>query len=361
MMPKSAKRFSDDIMLKILVWRDVCRMAEISFGGNAVFMMARDVRFLDCTPSRVQRVLAALAFGLTASVMAAPASAQDAAELTVRTGRLENQVRTLSGQIEQLQFENRRLTEQLRKFQEDVDFRLNERGGGGGARPGSAAPGPAALPPPGGAQQPAQPGRQRRGDAFDPNAQPQAAGAPRPLGGGVEGIIEEDYAGGGQGQGPLDIQGVGRSVPQGALPPAQRAGPSVAATGAAPSPKEAYDTAYAYVLRKEYEQAEMGFRQFLQSYPRDRLAADATFWLGESYLQRQRYREAAEQFLKISRDYPKAGKAADSLLKLGVSLNGLGARDQACATFAKVSVDYPSASNAVRQGVERERRRARCA
>ncbi|TCR70213.1 tol-pal system protein YbgF [Bosea sp. BK604] len=285
--------------------------------------------------------------------MAVPASAQDAAELTVRTGRLENQVRQLSGQIEQLQFENRRLTEQLRKFQEDVDFRLNERGGGG--RSGNAAPPPAAQPPA------AQPGRQRRGDAFDPNGQPQAAGAPRPLGGGVEGIIEEDYAGGG-GQGPLDIQGVGRPVPQGALAPAQRGGaPSVAATGAAPSPKEAYDTAYAYVLRKEYEQAEMGFRQFLQSYPRDRLAADATYWLGESYLQRQRYREAAEQFLKISRDYPKAGKAADSLLKLGVALNGLGARDQACATFAKVSVDYPGASNSVRQGVEREQRRARCA
>lgn len=307
-----------------------------------------------------RRVLVALAFGLLASVASLPASAQDAAELTVRTGRLESQVRQLSGQIEQLQYENRRLTEQLRKFQEDVDFRLNERsGGGGGARPSSAAPGPAALPPPGGAQ---QPGRQRRGDAFDPNAQPQAAGAPRPLGGGLEGIIEEDYAGGpAQGQGPLDLQGVGRAVPQGALPQAQRDGPSVAATGAAPSPKEAYDRAYAYVLRKEYEQAEMGFRQFLQSYPRDRLAADATFWLGESYFQRQRYREAAEQFLKISRDYPKAGKAADSLLKLGMALNGLGARDQACATYAKVSVDYPSASNAVRQGVERERRRARCA
>ena len=55
--------------------------------------------------------------------------AQDVSDLTVRTGRLENQLRQLSGQIEQLQFENRRLTEQLRKFQEDVDFRLNEKGG----------------------------------------------------------------------------------------------------------------------------------------------------------------------------------------------------------------------------------------
>jgi tol-pal system protein YbgF len=281
-------------------------------------------------------------------------SAQDAADLLVRTTRLENQLRQLSGQIEQLQFENRRLTDQLSKFQQDVDFRLNERGG---ARPGSASP-PAA--------QPAlrQPAPQRRGDAFDPSQQQGAAGAPRPLGGGtIGGIIEEDFgdARGQGGQGPLDLQGVGRGVPQGALPPAGRsAGPSVAATGPA-SPKDAYDIAYASILRKEYEQAEMGFRQFLQSFPRDRLAIDATYWLGETYFQRQRYREAAEQFLKISRDSPRAGKAPESLLKLGMALNGLGARDQACATYAKVGVDYPGASNAVRQGVARERRRSGCA
>ncbi len=314
-------------------------------------MMVRDLGFSDRTAISWRKAVAGLACGLALGFATLPAAAQDAAELTVRTGRLENQVRALSGQIEQLQFENRRLTEQLRKFQEDVDFRLNERGGGGG-RSGAATPPPAPA-------QPVPPARQRRGDAFDPDAQPQAAGAPRPLGG-IDDIIEDDYTGN-LGQGPLDLQGVGRSVPQGALPSPQRSGPSVAATGAGPSAKDVYDAAYAYVLRKEYEQAEMGFRQFLQSYPRDRLAADATFWLGESYLQRQRYREAAEQFLKVSRDYPRAGKAADSLLKLGVSLNGLGARDQACATFAKVSVDYPSASNAVRQGVEREQRRARCA
>lgn len=301
-------------------------------------------------PSLMHGLMAGLS--LVAIGIVQPAAAQDAADLLVRTTRLENQLRQMSGQIEQLQFENRRLTEQLRKFQEDVDFRLSERGGARpGAAPAQAAPSGAA---PGAA--PAQPGRQRRSDAFDPGAQPGAAGAPRQLGQ----VIDEEFANN-PGQGPLDISGVGRPVPQGALPQAAPRGTSVAATGQAASPRELYDLAYAHVLRKEYERAEMGFREFLQSYPRDRLAADATFWLGESYLQRQRYREAAEQFLKISRDYPKATKGADSLLKLGVSLNGLGARDQACATFAKVGVDYPGASTAVRQGVEREQRRARCA
>ncbi len=120
--------------------------------------------------------------------------------------------------------------------------------------------------------------------------------------------------------------------------------------------------AYAAILRKEYEQAEMGFRQFLQSYPRDRLATDATYWLGESYLQRKRYREAAEQFLKVSSDAPKSSKAPDSLLRLGIALNGLGARDQACATYAKVGNRLsPARPVPCDKALERERRRSGCA
>ena len=300
-------------------------------------------------PGLAALALAAALFG------AAPVSAQDAADLLVRTTRLENQLRQMSGQIEQLQFENRRLSDQLRKFQEDVDFRLNEKGGR------SAAPAPTGAPPAGAAPAPQ---RQRRGDAFDPTMQQGAVGAPQQLGGGgsIAGIIqgEDDLDGSAPGQ-PLDLQGVGRPVPQGALPQSVPRGQSVAAASGPATAKEAYDVAFASLQRKEYEQAEMGFRQFLQSYPRDRMAVDATYWLGESYLQRQRYREAAEQFLKISRESPRAAKAPDSLLRLGMSLNGLGAKEQACATYAKVGVDYPAASDSVRQGVARERRRSGCA
>lgn len=42
----------------------------------------------------------------------------------LRLDRLENQVRALNGQVEQLQFQNRKLEDQLRKFQMDVDFPL---------------------------------------------------------------------------------------------------------------------------------------------------------------------------------------------------------------------------------------------
>ena len=291
---------------------------------------------------RSRVALAALAMAGSLG-FAMPAFAQDAADLLVRTTRLENQLRQMSGQIEQLQFENRRLTDQLRKFQEDVDFRLKE---GAGGRSGAATT--PSAPPQG------QPQRQRRSDAFDPTTQQGAAGAPRALGAGpgsggdaIGGIIEEGF------DGPLDLQGVGRA--QGG-PPQQR---SVAATGAA-SPREAYELAYASYQRKEFEQAEMGFRQFLQNYPRDRLATDATYWLGESYLQRQRYREAAEQFLKVSTDYARSPQAPEAMLKLGVSLNALGAREQACSTLSELERKFPAAGQGVRQGVAREQKRARC-
>jgi tol-pal system protein YbgF len=298
------------------------------------------------------------------------ALAQDAAEVVVRMNRLENQVRQMSGHIEQLQFENRQLKEQVRKFQEDVDFRFQEGRGGGAPR----AQAPAAVQPPP-TQTPAASRPQRRGDAFDPGEMPNAPGAPRPLGttspsaplppaGGqppatIGSIIDSDAAGPGS---PLDlnqVRGAGAAAPAASSPP-RPASPSVAATGSA-DPRADYDAAYAYILQKEYERAEMGFRQFLQSHPRDKLTPDATFWLGESYLQRGRHREAAEQFLKVSTEYTGSQKAPDAMLRLGIALNQLGAKDQACATFAQLERKFPQAGPSVRQGVEREQKRARCA
>jgi tol-pal system protein YbgF len=286
---------------------------------------------------RISRMIGWL---LIAAFMAsAPAAAQDAAELSVRVNRLENQIRQLSGQIEQLQFENRRIGDQLKRFQEDVEFRLNERGG-------------AARPTPGAAGAAAQPARPRRGDAFDPDAAPGSTGGPRPLGGGA-GIIDNGGAGSGQ---PLDVTGGRPSA--GAAGPGPRPGPSVAT--AAGSPRETYDAALAAINGRQFEQAEMGFRQFLQSNPRDRLAPNAVYWLGESYFRRSRHKDAAEQYLKVTTEHAGAAIAPDAMLKLGMSLNALGAREQACATYAQLGVKYPQASDNVRQGVAREQRRARC-
>ena len=116
---------------------------------------------------------------------------QDTAGLDVRVDRLENQMRTLNGQIEQMQFDIHRLDDQLRKFQQDVDFRFQDNGRGGAPAAGPARAGqrhsegddqslPAAAAP---VDQSAAafgapgPGT-RSADAFDPSSRPQCAGRP---------------------------------------------------------------------------------------------------------------------------------------------------------------------------------------
>jgi tol-pal system protein YbgF len=164
---------------------------------------------------------------------------------------------------------------------------------------------------------------------------------------------------------PLDLSTLtglaGNGEPSPSTPaPRNSGGAQVATLPPTDSPKDTYDLAYGYILRREYALAEDTFRVFLRRFPNDRLSSDAQYWLGESLFQRQRYRDAAEMFLNVSTKFETSAKAPDSLLRLGQSLAGLGERDAACASLAEVGRKYPRASVSVKQGVEREQKRVRC-
>jgi tol-pal system protein YbgF len=314
-------------------------------------------------------------------------------DLVVRLERLENQIRQLTGTIEQLQFRNQQLEQQLRRSQEDIEYRFQELGGKAPPRPRAAHP--SVQPPP--AAAPAQPAApapdpRRRSDVFDPREDPDAPGAPRVLGaaspsGGPPPIAVEEpdigAPGGRQAGAPLDLStlaaraasdptlapDISVAPPQppavaGPLPPPPPSNPN--ATGAqrmvmAPtnSPKEEFAVAHAFIQQKDYAMAESAFREFLKKHPGDRLAPDAHYWLGESLFQRQRYRDAAESFLAVSTKHEKSAKAPEALLRLGQSLAALGEKEASCATFAEVPRKFPKAT-AVKQGAEREQKRGRC-
>jgi len=315
-----------------------------------------------------------------------------APDLAVRLERLENEIRQLTGMVEQLQYRNQQLEQQVRRLTVD------DPDGPKGPRVAQGAPPPAAPPIAGGpapplsgpaviaAVPPAAPGAiPRRGDAFDPAQNPGAPGAPRVLGSVPSNaapppgaILQEEAPyvgapGGRQAGAPLDLStggppandAVAAPGAAGALPPPPPRNPN--ATGGqqmvmAPSnsPKDEYDLAYGYVLRKDYALAEESFRAFLKKHPSDRLAADAHYWLGETLFQRQRYRDAAESFLTVSTKYETAGKAPDALLRLGQSLAALNEKEAACATLGEIGRKYPRASVTVKQGVEREQKREHC-
>jgi tol-pal system protein YbgF len=335
--------------------------------------------------SVIRRLLSCVAILTGLALVPGPraARAQDAGEVVVRLSQVEAQMRQMSGKIEELEFQNQQLRDQLKRFQEDTEFRFQEsgKGSGGQASTPRAPLAPAAPPrqiatgaPPSAAPAPAAPmaaapRSPARGDAYDPQGDPNAPGAPRSLGppasvvpaprrAAAPGSIMEDPDGPPAGPGtPLDIAGAGGPQPVPAQPrPPQT---SIAATGT-DSVRADFDNAYTFIQQRQFEQAEMGFRSFLQSHPRSKLTSDATYWLGESYLQRARYRDAAEQFLKITTSFGSSTKGPDGMYKLGVSLRGLGANDQACATFAEVGRKYPTVRPALLKEVQREQQRAKC-
>jgi tol-pal system protein YbgF len=308
----------------------------------------------------------------------------DDGDLGTRVNRIENALRQLTGTLEQLQHQNQMLQMQLKRMQDDTDYRFQQQGGR--AAP-SAPAAPAATPAPGAAP-PAAAGQ--RSDVFDPARNPTAPGAPRTLGNSSAAapppiMANEPPLGapGGRAAGaPLDLStlagnapAVAGSVPDNApaLPPqaasAQQApqpplrsptGTQVATLPPSATPKDAYDLAYGYVLHKDYALAEQAFRDFLNKYPNERLLPEAQYWLGESQFQQQRYRDAAESFLAVSTKYERSSKAPEALLRLGESLGALHQKEAACATFAEVGRKYPRASASVKQGVAREQKRAHC-
>ena len=304
----------------------------------------------------------------------------------MRIDKLENQLRTLTGQNEELQYRNRQLEEQLKALQSGAPNQSS------GQQAAPRAPGPnvagtpaqsnSGYPPP--VQQPgynasvastppivtAPAVGGRRGDAFDPNQNPNAPGAPRALGGGQLPVTEDTAVGapGGRGAGePLDLSNVGTRNPNAAAQAAPPQGNSqsnatASLTTAPPSqtPRDEFDLGIGYIQRKDYVLAEKTMRNFGTRYPSDKLVPDSQYWMGESLFQRQKYREAAEAFLGVTTKYDKSSKAPDALLRLGQSLAALKEKEAACAAFGEITRKYPKASNGVKQGVDREQKRVGC-
>jgi tol-pal system protein YbgF len=125
------------------------------------------------------------------------------------------------------------------------------------------------------------------------------------------------------------------------------------------SPEALYERSNESLLRRRFDDAEAGFRSFVEKYPDHNLAGSAQYWLGETYYAQGNYREAAQNFLKGYRQYPKSRRAPDSLLKLGISLARLGQKEQACASYSAVSAEYPKAVEAKKRA-QAESKRAGC-
>lgn len=305
------------------------------------------------------------------------AQATDAAQLAVRIQQLEEQIRSLNGQIEGLTFQLTQMQTIVERANEDNEFRFQAlEGGAGGKTEAANQPGgvtrPEALPQiqaPAAGQTPVQ--------IQTPTAAPAAAGdesavpltqipeqGVKPLPGETEfdpsfddgsapmdelGNSSDPLVGTGQ-RGGVDLT-TGKPLNLSYTPGASTDDPNADAQ---------FEAGYEALARGDYGFAEDQFSQFMELYPSNPQVTDAANYLGDALLQRSAYSEAADVLLNAFQKAPDSPRAPELLLKLGMSLSGAGERETACRTFGEIDKRYTSLPVALSDKLALEKTKAEC-
>ncbi len=121
-----------------------------------------------------------------------------------------------------------------------------------------------------------------------------------------------------------------------------------------------YDRAYSYIKARDFNNAEQAFDAFIKAYPNNNLTSNAKYWYGETFYVRGEYERSARVFAEGYQKYPQGQKAAPNLLKLGMSLVGMGKPDDACIAFKQLKKDYSKSAIPVLKRADTEMSKINC-
>lgn len=276
----------------------------------------------------------------TMQVGAAPAGGMD----MMRLSQLEQQIRDLTNQLEQRDFQLRQLQSSFDKYTADTSARIQDLesrlSGGAPVAPAQEqfeTPASDAPPPPAALQN-----------------QPAGAVVP-PVAGSTPNPMDEPYKPDATAASRTD-RNLGQIVES-------ANGNDGTVTSGKPqttSAAQAYDQAFSYLQQNNYQDAQRAFSDFLKNYASHPLAANAQYWLGESYFAQTQYTTAAKTFAKAFQDHPQGQKAPDSLLKLALTLEKLNKKDDACLTLQELSKRFTSGPASVVKRASEEGQRMGC-
>lgn len=300
---------------------------------------------------------------LLAGVAVSAFSPVKAEDIATRIFNIENQLRQLTGQLEEL-------NHSMQQLQQQVANGGAANGSGATQQQGDLQPAPVV---------PAKPKMNLKKlataepDTLNDQTQPEAAIGESNNGGGTEAIVD------GSGQSVVaqpavpkkvatisgilnddgtQVDGAQLAVVDGTQQPADGI-EQVSLTPATETPEALYEKYYESLLRRQFGDAETGFRDFLTKYPQHSLSGSAQFQLGETFYAQAKYEDAARNYLQGYKSYPKSRRAPDSLMKLGLSLGKLGQKEQSCNALASVSTEFPRAVE-VKKRADAEYKRGGC-
>jgi len=244
-----------------------------------------------------------------------------------RMDELDYQVRDLTGEVERLAFENRRLRQQLEALErERMAPPVN------GAPEGELDPDDEAVA--------------WMRDGLDEDAAESRPGDVEPYA-----VVDPD-----------DPHAEARAAATGVLgaPSSVRPADAAAETAPAADPVLVYENAQASLMDGDFGGAQAGFERFVEENPDHALTGEAWYWLGETFFVRSDFTGAADAYIAALRAQPDGAKAPDALVRLAASLYGMGRQDDACATLSRFDRQFPNAPAASRARASREAVRANC-
>lgn len=262
--------------------------------------------------------------------------AQDSsiATLNQRVGDVEDSLRRLTGQIEQLDHRMSELGERMTRMQKDFDYKL------------------CALA----AQQLGASGASSTEDTLPCNGSGQQTGLAAPP------------AYGGSPQQSASREPIHLAPPPGVLGTLSRSDAANLPNEPPPSQmasidaRTQFDSAMNLLTRAQYEEARAAFEGFADSYPQESdLAPRALYWVGDiAYSIQKDYAGAARAFAEELKKYPDNTHAPESMLKLGQSLLAMNQKKEGCTALGTLASRYPTASKSITDQALEVRKTARC-
>jgi tol-pal system protein YbgF len=140
---------------------------------------------------------------------------------------------------------------------------------------------------------------------------------------------------------------------QAAVPPPTQ--PAAPAAGPGVSPQRMYDTAWSDYTAGQWELCIGGFEQYLRTFPRSELAADAQFYIGECHFLSGKFTEAVDAYNRTIAGYPRSLQVAPALYKRGLAFERLQQYDRARESYEQVVKNHADsdAARLAKQNLDR--------
>lgn len=98
----------------------------------------------------------------------------------------------------------------------------------------------------------------------------------------------------------------------------------------------------------DYPTARETFTKFLELYPKNDLAANARYWVGETYYSEKKYEQAILEFQNVIKNFPGKEKVPAAMLKQAISFGEINDAKSARYVLRKLIEDYPASDEAKR-------------